>query len=90
MVNGCKSQPINEAGLYQRPGWWERRMDRLNDWNTHHGYPIQKAKTVAVATLFVAGTIACIAGAWLINGEPDRRQGQQDPFADNSIPIYPW
>ncbi len=88
LVNGCKSQPLDEAGLYQRPGWWERRMDRLDDWNAHHGHPIQKAKSLAAATLVVAGAVACVAGVWLINDEPHRKLGQSDPF-NNGLQIYP-
>ena len=62
LVTGCKTQPVNEAGLYQRPGWWERRMDRLDDWNTHHGYVINKTKTAVLYTLVGIGAVAAFAG----------------------------
>lgn len=82
-VAGCKTQPVNEAGLYQRPGWFDRRMDRLEDWNTHHGYPIDKAKTVVYASLFVGGAIALLAGVAAFNGEFTKKPGQKSPYGDS-------
>ena len=83
LVNGCKSQPVNEAGLYQRPGWLDRRMDRLEDWNTHHGYPINKAKAVVCTSLIVGGAIALVVGSAMWNGVPNKKPGYQSPSDDS-------
>jgi len=80
LANGCKSQPVNEAGLYQRPGWWDRRMDRLEDWNTHHGYPIDKAKTVMFYSLIAAGSVTLLVASAMLNSESNQQKtGKQKP-----------
>jgi hypothetical protein len=87
LANGCASRPLNEAGLYQRPGWWERRMDRLEDWNTRHGYVFNKAKTAVIATMFVGGSIAAVVGCLLINGERNKRSGSKSPCNDSGFTV---
>ena len=91
LVNGCKSQPLNEAGLYQRPGWWERRMDRLEDWNTHHGYALSKAKSAIFYTAVVGGTLSVLVACAMIKDESSKKPGQKNTYDDSwfwSTPAY--
>ncbi len=80
LVNGCKSQPVNEAGLYQRPGWLDRRLDRLDDWNTHHGYPIDKTKTATLYTLVAVGSVALLVASAMANSDTNQQKtGKKKP-----------
>ena len=71
LANGCKSQPVNEAGLYQRPGWLDRRLD---DWNTHHGYPLATTKAVALYTLVGVGTVALLVASCIANDDTNQQK----------------
>src|SRR5260221_10654504 len=83
LANGCKSQRVNEGGLYQRPGWWDRRMDRLEDWNTHHGYPLDKTKavtkTVVGCTLVAVGTVAGVVAYLVLQSELNKLSDPKVP-----------
>lgn len=51
-------------------------MDRLDDWNTHHGYPIDKAKEVTRivvgCSLVAVGTVAGVVAYLVLQSELDK------------------
>jgi hypothetical protein len=63
LITGCRQHEPQQAGLFRQPNWWERRMDRLDTWNRHHGYALDKAKEGTVATIaYTLLGVAAVAG----------------------------
>lgn len=84
LLAGCQHSPPQHYGMFRRPGWWERRMDRLDTWNRRNGYPLDKAKdgTVAAAGYTILGA-AAVAGIILIAALPDEK-------TDRNQPLFPY
>jgi len=89
-VAGCKTHQSQPVSIFRQPSWWERRMDRLETWDTRHGRPVEKTKDVVMLTTAVVGIVvvvgaAAIAGSMLDNwiqeqGGPKKYYGPEtDP-----------
>lgn len=48
---GCSHLEPARTSFFRRQGWWERRMDRLDAWDLHHGHVIDRAKDNTVAVV---------------------------------------
>jgi len=71
LVASCQTHVDNSTCFFRRTTWWDRRMDRLEAWDRHHGYPIGQTKeailnstavSLAIAGALVGGA-GCCAGA---------------------------
>lgn len=88
LLTGCKARQELPDGNLRQTSWLERRLDRLDTWETRHGYPIHKTKEttklVAVSILVTAGAVASVAAYLWLNGEYDKQYGSHVPFNDPS------
>lgn len=73
--------------MFHQPNWWERRMDRLDTWDRHHGYPVEKAmdatKFVTGCTLLAAGAVAGVVAYLYLNGSTNGQSKYKTPFTDD-------
>src|SRR5215471_9523649 len=67
MLAGCQTRADNSTCFFRRTNWWERRMDRLETWDRHHGYPLEVAKQAMCVGLVLSGSVAVVAGYILLN-----------------------
>jgi hypothetical protein len=65
LLAGCRHPEPSPSGLIRQPGWWERRLDRLETWNRRNGYPLDKAKDGTMTTIGYTLVGVAVVGAAL-------------------------
>lgn len=85
LINGCKTSQVQPPGEFPQPNWVERRMDRLETWNRHHGYPIEKTRN---ATNFVLGCTILVVGAAAYGYAYLALESELDKLAEPQVPHH--
>ncbi len=92
-VAGCKTHQPQQASIFRQPGWWERRMDRLETWDTRHGRPVEKTKNAIMLTTAVVGIVVVVAGAALaesmLNSYLEEKGGTKNYYGPETDPPFP-
>lgn len=58
-------------------------MDRLDDWNAHHGYALNKAKAAVYTTVIIGGTIGVLVASAMIKDDSSKKSGKKNTYDDS-------
>jgi hypothetical protein len=66
---GCRDQAESNTSFFRRTSWWERRLDRLDTWNSRHGYILHQTRDAVAVALITTGGLVALVGYLYCNAK---------------------